>query len=369
MSPGLLALVAVVQGFVLLLGLCALLCSHVGGRRRDGTRRRELERGRAILRDVTAGDRPHGSTVEALDELRPGTLSVLLGEVASQRGGSGGEAAIELLRRTRWHDRICRQARSRLWWRRLGAARALADLAAPGHLLLIHELLDDPAPAIRLAAASALERLPSPGLASAVLDRAVASHAVVRGQLIEILASSRTLVVPVMVDRLMSPASDEELRVLLDLCAILGYPSLLTHVVPHGDSASIEVRIAVATCLRNFPHPQAAGVLRRLLADREWQVRARAAASLGAIGAVEAGGELLGALCDANWWVRLRAAIALRLLGPGGVIALRAVDRGGDPYASDMARYVLGLDDGAMAEYVGGATTDFLTAPSGALAG
>jgi hypothetical protein len=33
-----------------------------------------------------------------------------------------------------------------------------------------------------------------------------------------------------------------------------------------------------------------------------------------------------------------------------------------------MAHYVLELDEGAMAEYVGGSATDFATAPSGALA-
>lgn len=369
MSARALALVAIVQAVVLFVGLGGLILSHAAGRRRDRRRRRELRLGRELLRDTVAGTDTDERTVEALDTLHPDTLATLLGEIASRRGGSGGDAGLERLRRTRWHARICRHARSRLWWRRLRAAGVLADLAAPSHLLLIHELLGDRMPAIRLAAASALERLPSPGLASAVLDRAVASHAVVRGQLIEILAESRTLVVPVMVDRLVSPRSDDELRVLLDLTAILGYPSLLAHVIRHGDSKALEVRIAVATCLRNFPHPQAAAVLRRLLADPEWQIRARAAASLGAIGAVEAQTELLETLCDPNWWVRLRSAIALRLLGPTGVGALRAVDRDGDRYASDMARYVLGLDDGAMAEYVGGATTDFPTAPSGALAG
>jgi HEAT repeat protein len=133
-------------------------------------------------------------------------------------------------------------------------------------------------------------------------------------------------------------------------------------------SANMEIRVATATCLRNFPHPQATNALRRLLTDRSWQVRARAAASLGAVGAAEAIDDLLLSLCDPNWWVRLRSAIALRLVGPAGIAALERVDGRVDRYAFDMAHYVLELDNGAMAEYVGGSATDFATTPSGAMA-
>lgn len=368
MSLGALAIVSILQAAALVVFVAALCATHALGRRRDRGRVRDIAAARAILRAALEGDLPADEAAARLDRLHPATLDDLLHEVASRDGSGECEVAFDLLRRTAWHDRTCADARSRRWWRRLRAARAISTLAAPRHLLLIHELLDDPTPATRLAAAAALERLPSPGLAAAVLERAIASRAVVRGHLIELLAASRTLVVPVIVERLRDPASEAELRVLLDLVAVLGYPPLLGYVVPHADEPSLEIRIAVATCLRNFPHPQASGVLRRMLSDPEWQVRARAAASLGVIGAVEATGDLLVGLRDPSWWVRLRSAVSLRLLGASGVGALRAVDAAVDRYAFDMARYVLGLEDGAMAEYLGGATPDGLTAPSGSLA-
>lgn len=368
MSADFLIALSVFQGVLLVIVVTGLFIGHVVSNRRDRLRSAELDIVRGALRRFLARRLLADEAIDVLDGVSIGSLNAFLHEFAAQASGHEGEAVFELIRGTRWHDRIVRHARSRFWWRRLGAARAIATIATAEHLMLVHTLVHDDTPAIRLAAASALERLPSPALAAAILDRAIGGHAVARNHLIEVLAASRTIVMPVLIDRLVAPKADAELRVLLDLGSLLGYPTLLPHVIPHAMSANVEIRVATATCLRNFPHPQASNALRRLLTDRSWQVRARAAASLGAVGAAEAIDDLLLSLCDPNWWVRLRSAIALRLVGPAGVAALERVDGRVDRYAFDMAHYVLELDNGAMAEYVGGSATDFATTPSGAMA-
>ncbi len=358
-SNRLLAIVALGQAASVLVILGYLVVGHRLGQRRDRRRALEGERADEIARRLGTGSVGEDEGVAAFDALMFDTLTRFLRRSSGQRGGPEGDRIAAALRRTRWHRQLQSHTRSWFWWRRFRAAQALTRLAAPADLRTVHQLLSDSIPAVRLAAASTLARLPSPGLADAILEQAAVGHSVVRNHLLEILAYSRTLVVPVLVRKLEQPTSPDRLRALLDLAGLLASAELLSYVVPHTDSSSPEVRVAAAGALRGFPHPGAAAALRRLLRDEEWPVRARAAASLGAIGANEAIDDLCQTLCDRVWWVRLRSAIALRLIGPRGIRALCDFERERDRYGYDMAHYVLKLDDAAMAEYVGGATIDF----------
>ncbi len=359
MSNRLLAIVAFTQAASILVVLGILTATHWLGRRRDRRRSMEAEKADEIARCLGAGTIGEAEAAAAFDECHFDSLTHLLMRSSIQSGGAEGDRISGALRRTRWHQRLQSQTRSPFWWRRLRAAHALTRVAAPQDLETVHRLLSDSIPAVRLAAASALSRLPSPGLAAAILEQASGGHSVVRNHLLEILAYSRALVVPVLVTKLGAPGTTDRLKDLLDLAGLIPGGELLPQVVPHTDSSSREVRIAAARALRGFPHPGSAAALRRLLLDDEWEVRTQAAASLGAIGANEAVDDLCQALCDRVWWVRLRAAIALRLIGPRGIRALSDFDPERDRYGHDMAHYVLKLDDAAMAEYVGGVTIDF----------
>ena len=368
MGPGPLFVFVLLQGASVVLLTAALGLAHAVGSRRSRRRAAELERGRALVRALLTRRCLPGEAVGALDEMPGAIVGALVHEVHALRDGRDRDIFHEVLRGTSWHADLVRRARSRLWWRRLAAARALSEVATAEHLLVVHALIEDEEPAVRLAAAPVIERLASPGLATALLERAIAARGAERNVLIEILAGTDTLVLPLLEERLRAPCEPDTLRVLLDLAARVRFPSLLPLLVPQAAHASREIRIAAATCLAHFPHPQSAGALRRLLEDPAWPVRARAAAALGTIGAVEAVDELLEALRDRAWWVRLRAALALRLLGPIGVEALRRVDPADDRFAHDMSRYVLSLDDRAVAEHVGGTTVDSGGMNLGALA-
>lgn len=359
MGNQLLAIVALGQAASVVVILGYLVIGHRLGRRRDRRRAREGERADGIAQLLSSGKIGRDEAAAAFDELRFDTITSFLRRAPGQRGGPEGDRIAAALRRTRWHVKLQRHTRSPFWWRRFRAAQALTRLAAPEDLRTVHRLLSDSIPAVRMAAASTLPRLPSPGLAAAILEQAAIGHSVIRNHLLEILAYSHALVVPVLMRKLQNPGSEEHLRALLDLAGLLASSELLPYVVAHTDSRSPEVRVAAAGALRGYPHPASAAALRRLLADDEWHVRARAAASLGAIGANEAVDDLCQTLCDPVWWVRMRSAIALRLMGTPGIRALCEFDRERDRYGYDMAHYVLKLDEAAMAEYVGGATIDF----------
>jgi HEAT repeat protein len=97
-------------------------------------------------------------------------------------------------------------------------------------------------------------------------------------------------------------------------------------------------------------HADAEAVLREMMKDDDWRVRAQAARGLGALGATAAIADLSNALLDRAWWVRFRAALALAQLGEAGRRALRMGRERVDRYAADMASMVSGLSDGAVVE-------------------
>jgi hypothetical protein len=68
---------------------------------------------------------------------------------------------------------------------------------------------------------------------------------------------------------------------------------------------------------------------------------------------------LAQALRDPSWWVRLRAGLTLRRLGAPGIDILGQTDPDEDRFAFEMAQYVLGLDEAAVAEYGGPSAADY----------
>ncbi len=359
MSLALLTAIAIAQTVFLASVLLLLAGGHWAGALRTSRRALDREEATEITRRFLAGGLRAEQAAAALDELRFVNLAAFLQGFAGQRTGDDWDRMVRLVRTTSWFARLRAGAGSRLWWRRLRAARCIAVLATAEDLLLVHRLIEDPRPSVRTAATRSLRRVPSPGVVSAILDVASTAEPVVRNFMLEVLADSRALALPIMLERLSASCDRLQLRALLDLCGLLGTPGLLPSVLAHVRAPALEVRIAATTALRGFPHPEAEAALVGQLRDESWQVRARAAASLGAIGAVGARHALARSLCDPNWWVRLRSAIALRMLGAPGIAVLEAMDPRVDAYAHDMACYVLRLDGSSMAEYVGGSPSDY----------
>jgi HEAT repeat protein len=351
MSVVLLVGIAMAQGVFLVL----LLALVIGGRWLGVYRVRRLEEHEQLAASTVlgwlAGACSDQECREAIDELDYRSVSAFLLDFSEQRGGSEWEHVADVLRPTEWFARLCEESHSHLWWRRLAAARLLSCLAMEDDAALVWTLLGDKQTAVRVEAATIVSRIPTRELAKRVFEIASSSTAIVRGHLLQLLARNRGLLEPILVDLLDEESDTMHLRMALDLSGQIAVPHLHERVLSHASSESLEVRIAATRALRSFPHPSTSQVLLELLGDWRWEVRTQAAISLGAIGAVEACDALGNALQDLNWWVRLRSALALRVLGPKGQEVLEATDAEKDRYAYEMARYVLGLADSALAEF------------------
>lgn len=359
-----LVVIAVVQGLFVLGLLLLLVTGHWLNARASRRHDRDSRAAAATLRDWLAGRVDTGAAVASLDRLPDAAVASQLQRSSLQWGGDDWEQIAKLIRQTGWFGRILERAGSRFWWRRLHSTRLLSILASPAELPTLHRLIADPHPEVELAAVLCLRRVRDQALVAEVLDAASAAPPVVQAYMLEVLSECRAELLAVLLLRLEQPAYSREIISMLRLAGRLGVPALLGQVLPHANNSDLEVRVATARALGLYPHPESSATLQELLGDRAWEVRAQAAASLGGIGAVEATEPLRRALQDPNWWVRLRAAISLRLIGAAGVAVLQEVDPTEDRFAFEMAHYVTGLDESAMAEYAGIPAMDFGTGDS-----
>ncbi len=291
------------------------------------------------------------------------TVVAVLQRFGSHIGGQAWEELVDMVRELAWFEDLKKRAHSSFWWRRLSATHGYAMVARPEDTPILEKLIRDRNPVVRLATVATIKRVLSVTMLEATLDLADTQQSVVRRYVLETLTSNPGLDLALIQSRLDHPRSSQQLRILLDLVADLGVPSFLSHVLPHVINPDLEVRIAVGRTLGQFPHAVSATSLFSLLEDPAWQVRAQAAAGLGAIGARESLAALRRALEDPSWWVRLRAALGLRRLGEAGREVLQSLRPEDDRYAYEMAGYVLGLDDAAVAQYSGPSAVDYSEAP------
>lgn len=254
------------------------------------------------------------------------------------------------LREDRWVRRLLTNASSRLWWHRLDAARLLSVVGSVRDRGLLLRLLSDEHPAVQAAASACLTRVGDYALVEQVLDALHTRPPIVRVFQLRVLRETWRHTVPALLERLVATAPLAKLQVWITLAESLADTRCLGALLAFKSHPVLQVRISVARALRRYIHPDGAAVLREMIMDDDWRVRAQAARSLGAVGVSEAVPELSRALSDRSWWVRFRAALALAQLGDAGRGTLRAVRDLPDRYAADMAAMVSGLSDGAVLE-------------------
>ena len=356
MNPiALLSVIALAQGVFLVFTVAMLLINRTRQSLRGGGRRRaesivsapvkQWLIGQGDARDVAAALRGVPADF-ALEQL----VSVLASRVSSEEHDELATA----LREEEWVRDVVRQARSRVWWRRLRAARLLAVVGVARDRELLRLLLADSNPAVQTAATSALRRLANDALINFILeqlpDRAIAVR---RYQFAELKECWR-LTTPSLLRRVTRGAAPLSLEVWINLAESIGSAELLERVVTLHDHENALVRIAVAKALKRYYHPDSVTALIVLLRDRDWRVRGQAARALGAIGASEAVVALGSALCDSSWWVRFRSGLALAQLGEAGRRVLRDARATGDHFAADMATMISGLSEGGIVELAEG---------------
>lgn len=242
-------------------------------------------------------------------------------------------------------------ATKRRWWRRLDAARALGIVGTRDDAGILGPLLEDPHPAVRLAATQALAAVADPALVRLAVARYPGEALAVRLFTTTTLRDVWQLAEAPLRDCLTSQdASGREIAAWLALAESLNLPSLrsaITALVSHPDP---EARAGAARALRRYPHAASVEAVRTLLEDPQDFVRAAAAQALGALRAAEAQPQLERGLSDRAWWVRFRCALALALLGEPGRAALRRARQSRDQFAREMAVMTSGLSEGAVLE-------------------
>jgi hypothetical protein len=352
MSALVLAAIVVAQMAFLAAVFVFLVFRRMAEARRLALRASERARLSGRIEAALAGRLSPGEFARGLPRHRAPMVTAALQVGAMQGLGDAWEQLAAAVHQSPWFRRtLRRRVQSRWWWRRLIASRLLATIGDERDVPCALRLLGDRHPGVRLAAVQLVKRLPHPDLLETFLEQAIQAPRVSRQHYFDALTTVRELLVPILLRRLQAPGGSYELRAILTLAGQLASPELLDPLFEYAGAPNADVRTQVARALGSYPDPRARDALLILLGDPVWEVRTQAASSLGAIRALDARDQLKQALSDENWWVRLRAAIALRQLGATGLEVLRQVRGGADRFADEMAGYMLGLSDEAVAGY------------------
>lgn len=345
-----LIIVALVQG-VLLGALIILIILNRWFRLRRSTRltpRRQAVD--ASLRRWAAGTTPLAGVMVGLSRLPvPLAVDALVSWSARVPGERWRQLAAALEEHW-WAQLVRTNSSSARWWKRLECARFLSVAAMPRDAPRLVQLINDPHPAVHIAAVASLERLESTALTLAALERLPLLAPTVQAYYAAMLRRSRPVVIDHLQKRLRQ-TDDPALVRLAEFAARLAEPALRERITALAAHTDPEVRIQAARGLGSFPHRESVAALRTLIADAFWPVRAQAARSLGMIADATTLPLVKAALRDPEWWVRLRAALALMRYAAAGRNALLEAEVGGDAEARATAKLVLGLPAQALAEF------------------
>lgn len=355
MTFGVLIAISITQ-----LALAALLALFLFAHR-AGAERRALQEADGLvaisapMRAWLVGEGSVDDVCTALDRLPAGTArttALRIGREMLDR-----EAADQLanaLHARPWARAGFALGNSAFWWRRLDAARLIADLGTIAEEGIVRRLLLDHHPAVRVAATSCLARIANPAVIEVVLNELSRQPLVVRAAQMALLKKQWQLTQAALLPRLTADASPESLPDWIGVAEVLETPDVLARAVLLHAHPEGSVRIAVARAMKKYFHPDATRVLALLLVDDDWRVRAQAARSVGVLRDTSAIPTLVKNLNDTTWWVRFRSALALSQLGDPGRAALRAATAADDKFAAHMATMVSGLSEGSVVELVEG---------------
>ena len=341
-----LIVVAIVQGG-LLAALIVLIILNRWFRLRRSTRlnpRRQAVD--ASMRRWAAGTTPLAGVLVGLARLPvPLAIDALVSWSARVPGERWRQLA-GALEHNLWARIVRTNSGSARWWKRLECARFLSVAAMPRDTARLLRLINDPHPAVHVAAVASLERMEDSSLTLAALDRLPHLAPTVQAYYAAMLRRSRPIVVDHL-QKLLRRSEDPALPRLAEFAGRLGEPALrerLTALATHPDrEVGLEMTLHTSG--------ESVAGLKQLATDPAWEVRAQAMRSLGMITDASTLPLLKAGLRDEVWWVRLRAALALMRFAAGGRNALLEAEVGADVNARAVAKLVLGLPAQALAEF------------------
>lgn len=328
-----------------------LVFAHQRAQRFQRSRRAALEVLRKPLRTLMMRRDQGQALAAALATLDPDVATSQLLSIAGSRLGAEEMADLaKHIRSAPWVEQVLAGGYSSTWWHRMEAARVLAVVGGIEDRPLVAKLLVDPHPAVASAATDVIAAQADLPTVETVILSLASRPSTVRQRQMRALRSHADEATTILVPLLSLPATDETLRVWLQLAETIGTPKALAAVIPHATHANPSVRATVARALRSCFLPDGVAAAYALLHDPDWAVRAAAARALGGLRAEKALDDLVAAMSDESWWVRFRSALALTGLGERGEAALQTATRSDDRYARDMATVVLGLSEASRLE-------------------
>lgn len=245
---------------------------------------------------------------------------------------------LDIIGATTARQRIRRMSTSRLWTRRVRAARL--SLILPDADDVTKRLLADPRSPVRAAVIESfgVDRIArfAPELIELLEDRSksvrfTAQQALLRGD--------GRLVAPVA--KALPDLRGDSVERGLEVASNLRDPRLLSVIRQHVDSPNPRERRLVAKATPFGVPDRQLYFLVTLLGDDDPGVRIAAIESIARLRADWLAGRLGLAMTDQSWEVRRAAGAALARLDSVGLLVLRRTLDGEDPYAHDMARQVL----------------------------
>ncbi len=352
MSYRLVILISTFQVTLILLMLVGMVVRRMAQLKLAQIADRQTGAASAAIRAYFNGQVSAEAMRRTLDRCNEEIVATVVKKLATECDAQDWETAVPSLRDLIWFRRMRRYARSLFWWRRLDAARAMTLLGTEDDIDLLVRLVVDKNSTVRVVAAGCLKRLSDPCLAQMVLDEALNAEPVMQGYVFSVLQGHTDVVSPLLVGHVRNPVSARTVCAAIRFMAEIRDPSLLGEILLQADHEDAAVRRAVARALGLFQDSQTSNTLVRLLKDDDALVRAQAADSLGKLTSLEACDALRMRLRDQDYSVRLKAGVALCRLGREGLQNLLEAARGGDQEDSDLARYVLRVENNERIERV-----------------
>jgi HEAT repeat protein len=332
---------------VLLAWAVALACVAVGLRlfqRREARRRRRVVAAwRGPIDDLVLDGAPLPAPPP---REQPVVLDLLLRYRAMLRGPEA-ERITAYLEDQGYVRQAVAGLRARNRWNRAASASLLGRMKSDAAVAALVELMGDDSDDVRMTAARSLAAIGDPAavdaLATALADPSRWTATTVATDLIEMGPAS----VPTLIEIASAADSGREgahdaavtaVRVLGEIRDPRAEPVLIRLL---DGSHDLNVRARAAAALGAVGGPLTPPALRDALHDDAWQVRAQAAASLSAIGDRESIPALSAAIRDESWWVRRNCAEALGALGQPGREALGELATSEDRYVRDRCLAVL----------------------------
>lgn len=231
------------------------------------------------------------------------------------------------------------------WTSKLKAARCFANFPKSEDEDKILSFLNHKIPIIKYTAAYAAGSLGSPRAIDAILKEMNHSTRYMRHPFHEALKKGGDKVYHYLEKRLEKEKNPSTRVSCLEVLSEK-MNSSIAHLLEHDlKSPHKNLKIAAIRALGHYKDRYSVGLLVPHLLDKEWEVRAITARSLGYLHAKEALSKLSKLLHDPIWWVRINAALALKRMGVEGKEHLKAQDPHKDPFAYEIARYVLALEE------------------------